>query len=80
MSTARSPPACRIRFVIPSGPSALSEGRCFICVLISSRVGLVLSCGSGIGESEGWGASKSAVLVWLLLHPRGRQGALVDRG
>jgi len=41
--------------VIPSGSAALSEGRCFICVLISSHV----SCGSGMCESEGWGASKS---------------------
>jgi len=60
MSTSRSPPTCRIRFVIPSGTVALSERSFFICVLISVRVGRVLSCGSGMCESEGWGASKSA--------------------
>jgi len=60
MSTARSPPTCRIRFVVPSGPAALSEGRFFICVCISSRVGRVLSCESGMCESEGWGASRLA--------------------
>ena len=46
--------------MIPSGPAALSEGTFLSCSLISSRVGRMLSCGSGMCVSEGWGASKSA--------------------
>ena len=46
--------------MIPSGLTALSEGRFCICVLVSSRFSLVMNCGSGMGESEGWGESKSA--------------------
>ena len=41
--------------MIPSGPAALSEGRRFICALISSLVGILFSSGSGMRESEGCG-------------------------
>jgi len=50
-----SPLACRILFVMPSGPAALSDGRCFSISLTSSLVGVLLSSGSGICESDGWG-------------------------
>ena len=46
--------------MIPSRPAALSEGSFLSYIWISSRVDRMLSCGSGMCESEGWGASKSA--------------------
>jgi len=55
MSMACPPLACRILFVMPSGPAALSDSRCFSISLISSLVGVLLSSGSGICESDGWG-------------------------
>ena len=45
----------RILFVMPSGPAALSHGKCFSISLTSSLVGVLLSSGSGICESDGWG-------------------------
>jgi len=50
-----SPLDRRILFVMPSGPAALSDGRRFIISLTSSRVGVLLSLGSGMCESEGCG-------------------------
>ena len=50
-----SPLAYRIRFLMPSGPASLSDGRCFSISLTSSLVGVLLSPGSGICESDGWG-------------------------
>ena len=53
MAMACSPLACRISFVMPSGPAALSDGRRFGISLTSSRVVVLLSSGSGMCESEG---------------------------
>jgi len=53
MSMACSPLVCRILFVMPFGPAALPDGRRLIISLASSRVGVLLSLGSGMCESEG---------------------------
>jgi len=66
--------------VIPSGPAALLEGSFLSCIWISSRVGRMLSCGSGMCESEGWGASKSACTRMASSSSQGEDGVLVDRG
>jgi len=60
--------------VISSGPAALSEGSFFSCILISSRVGLMLSCACGMCESEGWGASKSACIRVASSSSQGEDG------
>jgi len=52
--------------VIPSGPAALSEGSFLSCSLISSRVVRMLSCGSGMCESEGWGASSEVKIAFII--------------
>ena len=57
-----------------SGQAALSEGSLLSCIWISSRVGRMLSCGSGMCESEGWGASKSACTRMASSSSQGEDG------
>ena len=60
--------------MISSGPAALSERSFLSCSLISSRVGRMLSCGSGMCESEGWGASKFACTRMASSSSQGESG------
>jgi len=74
MSMACSPMACRILFVMPSGPTALSDGRCFRITLTSSLVGVLLSSGSGICESDACGELSVCVTRFALDSSQGERG------
>jgi len=74
MSMAFSSLACYILFVMPSGSAALSEGRRFITSLTSSLVRVLLSSGSGICESEGWGELRVCVTQSALDSSQGERG------
>jgi len=74
MSMAWSPLACRILFVMSSGPAALSDGRCFSISLTSSLVGVLLSSESGICESDGWGELSVCVTRFASDSSQGERG------
>jgi len=74
MSVACSPLACRIQFVMPSGPAALSDGKCLNISSTYSLVGVLLSSGSGICESDGWGELSVCVTRSALDSSQGERG------
>ena len=59
---------------MPSGPAALSDGKCFSISLTSSLVGVLLSSGSGICESDGWGESSVCVTQSASDSSQGERG------
>ena len=64
---------------MPSGPAALSDGKCFSISLTSSLVGVLLSSGSGICESDGWGELSVCVTRSASDSSQGERGRKEER-